>query len=210
MKYAMVIDLRKCIGCYGCQIFCKAENATPRGVLWSRVLLYEVGKYPNVKKVPLPVLCMQCEDAPCVTVCPSGASVKRSNGIVTIDPKKCTGCLNCLVACPYGARQVYDRIGDHFPGQGFIPYEEMGYKRHALGLVGKCDFCLSRIEKGLKPACVENCMTKARYFGDLDDPSSDVSQLVRSDGVFQIHPGFPPKAECGEPDARTSVYYLPR
>lgn len=210
MKYGMVIDLKKCIGCYGCQIFCKAENATPPGVHWSRLLVYEIGNYPHVKKIPLPVLCMHCDEPPCVDVCPTGASVKRTDGIVTIDNKKCTGCLNCVVACPYGARQVYYGNGEYFPGQGLTPYEKIGYQRHSPGVVEKCDFCLSRIEKGLKPACVENCMAKARYFGDLDDPESEVSRLIRNRGAFQINPAVSLWTEGGESEIKTSVYYLPR
>ena len=115
MRYGMVIDLKKCIGCYGCQIFCKVEKTTPSGVAWSRVLFFESGRYPKVSKTPLPILCMQCGAPECVDVCPTGASVRRPDGIVTIDSTKCTGCLNCLIACPYGARQLYPKNGEYFP-----------------------------------------------------------------------------------------------
>jgi len=209
MRYGMVIDLKRCIGCYGCQIFCKAENATPPSMPWSRVLFYESGKYPSVRRTPLPVLCMHCEAPSCVDVCPTGASMKRPDGIVTIDSNKCTGCLNCLIACPYGARHLYS-MEEHFPGQGLTPYEKVGYQRHTTDTVGKCDFCLSRIEKGLKPACVENCMAKARYFGDLDDPDSEVSQLIHDIGAFPVYPAVFPGTVVERTEIAPSVYYLAR
>jgi len=207
MRYGMVIDLKRCIGCYACQIVCKTENATPPGVQWSRVLFYESGNYPSVRKIPLPVLCMHCEDPACVAVCPTGASIKRPDGIVTIDSNKCTGCLNCVNACPYGALQLYSGHGEYFPGQGLTPYEEVGYQKHTAGVVSKCDFCLSRIEKGLKPACVESCMANARYFGDLDDPDSEVSQLIRNKDAFHVYPAVCLGA-AADPDIESSVYYL--
>lgn len=210
MRYGMVIDLKKCIGCYGCQIFCKTENATPPGMLWSRVFLYEFGNYPTVEKRPLPVLCMHCGVPECVNVCPTGASVKRPDGIVTVDRDRCTGCLNCLMACPYGARNLFLENIEYFPGQGLTPYEKLGYQRHRLGVVGKCDFCLPRIGKGLEPACVKNCMAKARYFGDLDDPDSEVSRLILTRVAFQASPAVPPGLAGKKPKMDPSVYYLAR
>jgi Fe-S-cluster-containing dehydrogenase component len=213
MRYGMVIDLKRCIGCYGCEIFCKTTNATPPRVLWSRVLFYEFGKYPAVKRLPLPVLCMHCRVPACVDVCPTGASIKRPDGIVTVDSTKCSGCLNCLMACPYGARHLlYPKDENNFPGQGLTPYEKIGYQQHARDTVGKCHFCLPRIEKGLKPACVQNCMSKARYFGDLDDPDSEVSQLIRNRGAFRVYPGAYPGSPIpgGTSEMDPSVYYLAR
>jgi len=199
MRYGMVIDLKRCIGCYGCQISCKAENATPPGVFWSRVLFYESGHYPNVKKVRLPLLCMHCKEPECVSVCPTGANTRRPDGIVTLDSTKCLGCQSCVIACPYGARSFYSKEQEYFPGQELTPYEIVGYQRHRTGVVEKCDFCLSRIQQGLEPACIVSCMAKARYFGDLDDPNSQVSQLIKSYNGFQMHP------ELG---TDPSVYYL--
>ncbi len=208
MRYGMVIDLKSCIGCYGCQIFCKSEKATPPGMQFSRVLFYESGTYPSVRKTPLPVLCMQCKEPSCVEVCPTGAGFKRADGIVTVDSRKCTGCLNCVIACPYGARHLYQGDEEHFPGQGLTPYEEVGYQKHVEGVVEKCDFCLPRIGKGLEPACVRNCMAKARYFGDLDDPDSEVSQLIRSREGFQVCPAVSPGTAETTPEEEVSVYYL--
>lgn len=210
MRYGMVIDLKRCIGCYGCQMVCKVQNATPPGILWSRVLSYETGSYPAVKKTALPVLCMHCRTPSCVDVCPAGATLKRADGIVVVNRDKCLECGNCLIACPYGARQLNVRNAEYFPGQGLTPYEKFGRKKYSKGAVGKCDFCLSKLEKGLKPACVETCMSKARYFGDLDDPDSEVSQLIRKRGGHQINPASCPGSM--RPDERSemdpSVYYL--
>lgn len=199
MRYGMVIDLKRCIGCYGCQIVCKAENATPPGVLWARVLKKEFGKYPNVRRLSLPLLCMHCQDPACKTVCPTGATTQNGGGIVTVDETKCVGCRYCMMACPYQARYFHAKEREYFPGQGLTPFEQVGYQRHAPGMVSKCDFCQHRLEEGLEPACVANCMCKARYFGDLDDPNSEVSRLIRDRAGYQLHP------ELG---TDPSVYYL--
>ncbi len=210
MRYGMVIDLKRCIGCYGCQIFCKAENATPPGVQWSRVLLYESGNYPHIKMISLPVLCMHCKAPACVDVCPTGASTRRPDGIVTINRTKCTGCGNCLLACPYGARQLCLKDEKYFPDQGPALYEPDGYRQGQAGVAGKCNFCIPRIKKGLEPACVQNCMVKARYFGDLDDPDSRVSKLIRERAGFQLCPGACARSAVRETEAQMdpSVYYL--
>jgi len=204
MRYGMVIDLKRCVGCYACQVACKAEHVTSPGIFWSRVVKQESGKFPNVRLINLPLLCMHCENPLCVDVCPTGATSKRlEDGIVMVDPAKCMGCKACMAACPYGARYFCDEPREYFPGQGFTTFEERGREKHPVkGVVQKCDFCLStgRLEEGRDPACVEVCMTKARTFGDLDDPHSDVSRMVSQKGGFQLH------SELGT-DA--CVFYLP-
>jgi Fe-S-cluster-containing dehydrogenase component len=200
MRLGMVIDLKRCIGCYACQIACKAEHATPPGVLYARVVKQEVGIYPNARKTTLPLLCMHCADPPCVKVCPTGATTKRADGIVDVDANKCVGCRYCMMACPYGARFFNDEVRAYFPGNGLTPYEEQGYKNHPTGVVEKCNFCSERLERHEEPACVANCPAKARIFGDLDDPSTEVSMLIRSRPALQLHP------ELG---TDPSVYYLP-
>ena len=204
MRYGMVIDLKKCIGCYGCQTACKAENATSPGVFWSRVMKQEFGKYPNVRRINLPLLCMHCEKHPCVDVCPTGASTRRrEDGIVKVDESKCMGCKACMTACPYGARYYYDGAKAYFPNQGVTSFEQLGREKHPIvGVVQKCDFCLStgRLQEGRDPACVEVCMVRARYFGNLDDPNSEVSCLITQ------RRGFPLNPELG---TAPSVYYLP-
>ena len=107
-RWAMVADLRRCVGCQTCTAACKQANATPPGVQWRRVVDMEVGEYPQVKRAFVPVGCMHCEDPPCMHVCPSTATRKRADGIVTIDYDLCIGCAYCAVACPYQARFKID------------------------------------------------------------------------------------------------------
>lgn len=199
MRYGMVIDLKRCIGCYGCQVICKAENATPPGVLWARVVKRESGKYPNVRRVNLPLLCMHCKEPECLKACPTGATEQREDGIVFVDNTKCVGCRYCMNACPYTARYFHAKERYYFGEQGPTPYEEWGYQKHPTGVVSKCDFCRHRVDEGLEPACVANCMCKARTFGDLDDPYSEVSRLIKEKGGRPLYP------ELG---TEPSVYYL--
>lgn len=196
----MVIDLERCIGCYGCQLSCKAEHGTPPGVFYARVLKTEEGHYPTVRRTFLPVLCNHCEEAPCVEVCPTGASfVWEEGGIVDIDHDKCVGCRACMMACPYTNRYFNGERRHYFGEQGASEYEEARSERHPTGVVMKCNFCRDRVMEGKLPACVANCPTTARYFGDLDDPESQVSQLIRDRGGKPLH------AEKG---TRPKVYYL--
>jgi molybdopterin-containing oxidoreductase family iron-sulfur binding subunit len=183
----MVIDLKKCIGCYGCAAVCKAENATPPGVLWCRVVKRESGVYPRVRRLSLPLQCMHCAEAECLKVCPTGATFRHANGIVDIERDKCVGCRYCMMACPYQARFFQAGVLSYF-SDGPTPYEAQGYQRHQEGTVSKCNFCLPRLEQGLEPACVANCMTRARVFGDLDDPGSEVSRTIRDRGGAQLYP----------------------
>jgi len=194
----MVIDLKKCVGCMACTIACKVVNGTKPGIFWARVEDQITGKYPSVNRSFLPLLCMHCQDPPCVEVCPTGASYQRDDGIVLIDYDKCMGCRYCVIACPYGARYFNGNTTGYF-GAELTPYEETKYQKHSVGVVEKCTFCIDRIEKGKQPLCVETCMTKARYFGDLEDPKSEISQLIRSKHGQQLHPEF---------DTEPSVYYL--
>jgi Fe-S-cluster-containing dehydrogenase component len=199
MRWGMVIDLKRCIGCYGCQLSCKAENGTPPGVYYARVLKQEEGQYPTVRQLALPVLCNHCEDPPCVEACPTGASFKWEDGIVDIDHDLCVGCRACMMACPYTNRYYNDQLAHYFP-QGMTPYEQARTDRHQHNVVMKCDFCRDRVRAGQAPACVANCPTVARVFGDLDDPMSEVSRLIKERGGFTLHP------EIG---TRPSVFYLP-
>lgn len=203
-RKGMVIDLKKCVGCQSCTSMCKLENFTPPGVFFTRVLTKEYGKYPAVRKEFWPVLCNHCADPACVSVCPTGASAKRDDGIVTVDAKKCIGCRYCMIACPYRVRFYLPPGKDgrrHYFKEGPTPYELYGekVKDYQPGTVIKCDLCVSRQEKGLQPACVATCSSKARYFGDLDDPDSEVSRLIAAKGGFQLLP---------EKGTDPSVYYL--
>jgi Fe-S-cluster-containing dehydrogenase component/coenzyme F420-reducing hydrogenase gamma subunit len=200
VRWGMVIDLRKCIGCQACTVACKAENLTPQGVHWNRVFKVEEGKYPNVRRLFLPLLCMHCEDPSCVSVCPTGASYKRPDGIVAIDSGKCIGCMYCIGACPYGVRTYINEVKPYFPSAGLSQIEQYRNGEHPNGVVEKCDFCLQRVENGLEPACVQTCPPRARYFGDLDDPQSEVSRIVKSGNAVQL---------LRESNTDPSVYYVP-
>ena len=213
-KWGMVIDLRKCIGCYGCTITCKQEHFLPPDMFWTRLLVSETGEYPQVTTHVYPVLCNHCREAVCVKVCPSSATTRRSDGLVDIDYDKCVGCRYCLIACPYQQRTFYGNSKkEYFPGQGLTELEIIGKTLHPLpsGIVAKCNFCKEKIDEGMNkgltpgmdreatPACVANCPVKARHFGNLDDPNSKVLKLIRQRKGFQLHPEF---------GTDPSVYYI--
>jgi Fe-S-cluster-containing dehydrogenase component len=198
-RYAMVIDLKKCIGCHSCTVACKVENSTRPGIFWNRVEDRELGKYPSVRRLFLPKPCMHCQNPPCVDVCPTGASFKREDGIVLVDSDKCIGCKACMLACPYQSRFYNEKESVYFPGH-ITPNEQIGYLNHKVGTVGKCNFCVQRVAKGLEPACILSCQAKARYFGDLDDTDSQVRKLVFGKQGFQL---------SGELGTDPSVFYLP-
>jgi len=214
VRWGMVIDLKRCIGCYSCMIGCKQEHFLPPNIFWTRVLISETGEYPQVTGNVYPVLCNHCKEAICVKVCPTGATTQREDGIVAIDYDKCVGCRYCVIACPYQQRTFYhnDRQG-YFPGQGLTELELIGKELYPLqpGTVIKCTFCEEKIDEGIRkdlrpgvdreatPACINNCPAKARYFGNLDDPNSDVSILIRRRKGFRIHPEF---------GTEPSVYYI--
>ncbi len=181
MRYAMVIDLRKCVGCNACTAACKQANATPPGVLWSRVLQYEVGEYPQARLRFLPMMCMHCQVAPCLEACPTGATYRGDGGLVLVDDDLCVGCRYCIMTCPYEARSYnWDGPREYYAGQALTEYEAQGYEQHPKGAIEKCNFCAPRLRTGQLPACVATCPSGARIFGDIDDPASEVARLVAS------------------------------
>jgi len=205
-RYAMVADLRRCVGCQTCTAACKLTNSTPPGVQWRKVLDVEMGEYPNAERVFVPVGCQHCSDPPCLDVCPSTATRKRDDGIVTIDYDICIGCAYCAVACPYQARYKVEKPA--FAYGKSTPQEDAGFDEARIGVAQKCNFCVDRIDdgkaKGLtpgvdpdaSPACVNSCIANALSFGDIEDPDSNVSQLLAENQWFQMHeelgtdPGF--------------------
>lgn len=199
-KLGLVIDLDTCVGCQACVTNCKQWNtgghmapltdtnpygAGVDGVWFNRVHSFEVGTGKESITLHFPRSCLHCENAACVTVCPTGASYKReTDGIVLVNEDKCIGCKLCSWACPYGAREFDEDVG----------------------VMKKCTLCVDRIynenldEVDRKPACVLTCPSKARHFGDLGDPNSEVSKLVRQRGGTDL------QAELGY---RPTNKYLP-
>ena len=155
-NYGFAIDLRKCIGCHACSIACKAEHDVPIGVNRCWVKTVEKGTFPDTRRLFLPVLCNQCDNAPCVKICPTNALYKRRDGIVDLNGDSCIGCRSCMNACPYD--------------QLFIDPDTRTAE--------KCNFCANRVEQELLPSCVIVCPTQCRIFGDLNDPASEVSRIV--------------------------------
>lgn len=177
-QYAMVIDVRRCIGCHACTVACKSEFDVPLGENRSWVEYTEKGVYPNVGRSFLPRLCNHCSEPPCVSVCPTNATYKRKqDGIVVIDDGLCIGCKYCIQACPYDAR----------------------FLNPVTGFADKCDFCIHRVSKGEMPSCVNTCVGGARVFGDLSDPDSNVSKLIASNRVTVL------RREMG---TMPNVYYI--
>ncbi len=156
-NYGFAIDLPKCIGCHACTIACKSEHDIPVGVNRCWVKTVEKGSFPDTKRFFFPVLCNQCDDAPCVSICPTNTLFKRRDGIVDFNSDSCIGCRACMAACPYD--------------QLFIDPNTQTAE--------KCNFCANRVENQLQPACVSVCPTECRIFGDLDDPTTKVAQIVQ-------------------------------
>ena len=178
-RYAMVTDLRKCVGCEACTVACNAEWSVPAGFARTHVRKTEIsGTFPNLTSGIHVAQCNQCDRPPCVEACPSGATHQGSDGIVRVDKEVCIGCAFCVAACPYDAR----------------------YINPATKKVDKCDFCLPRIERGEAPACVATCTAHAKYFGDLEDRGSEVFRLVYAEGARRI--------ETNSVAVGPNVYYL--
>lgn len=196
-RWGMVIDTRKCVGCHACTVACVAENKLPPGVVYRPVVTEEIGTYPNVQLRFFPRPCMQCDEPPCVPVCPVNATWKRPDGITTIDYDKCIGCRYCVAACPYGARtsDFGHNYSDGTPEMQ--PYEQQPsheYGKHwsredhqsPVGNARKCHFCLHRLEVGELPQCVSTCIGRANYFGDLNDPESLVAEKARAANQIKL------------------------
>ncbi|MEX2162112.1 MAG: 4Fe-4S dicluster domain-containing protein [Anaerolineales bacterium] len=206
-RLGLVIDLDRCIGCWTCATACKAENGVALGNWWNRILNVEGAATGSpgmvageVKMTNLPVQCMHCENAPCVKACPVGATYKREDGIVMQDYNKCIGCRMCMAACPYGAKvfnwgepQTGVSLAGVKLGNPAVPERP----RH---VAEKCTFCVERVDQGELPACVAACPALTRTFGDLNDPNSEVSILIRERNGSQLLPEF---------GTDPNIYYLP-
>ncbi len=172
-RYAMSIDASRCIGCQACMVACKTENELPPGAFRLRMRTIVTGTFPNLKGEFRMEQCYHCANAPCVNVCPTGATWKGADGIVRVDPEKCIGCKACVTACPYAMRYI-----------------------HPDGYADKCSFCEHRVAEGRVPACVETCPSGARAFGDLDKANSPVREAIANahqSAVMKPETGAQPK-----------------
>lgn len=219
-RWVMVIDLRKCVGCHACTVSCIAENKLPPGVVYRPVIEEEFGTYPNVGRRFVPRPCMQCENPPCVPVCPVGATYTNEEGIVEMNYERCIGCRYCITACPYSARTadfgltytqgdtnapflVGSQVADDYERAANFEYGK-SYPRNEgfnspMGNARKCHFCQHRILEGSLPACVTTCIGRATLFGDANDPDSLVAELIVRPNVVRL------REELG---TAPRVYYL--
>lgn len=166
-RYVMVFDVRRCTGCISCTVNCSLENNVPGGRQRTDVVQVPVqDSKGHVSTLPLPHQCNQCDNPPCVQVCPVKATYKRKeDGIVVIDYNKCIHCQACVNACPYGARKKDPEMKN--------PPE-------------KCNFCIHRLEAGLLPSCVETCIGHARLIGDINDPKSEVYKILKTEKAYRL------------------------
>jgi len=217
-RWAMVVDMKQCLkakdGCKDCIIACNNAHNVPQldnpkdQIRWIWQEPFD-NTFPGnedhyaeeyfketMKGKPFMVLCNHCENPPCVRVCPVQATFRRPDGIVMMDYHRCIGCRFCMAACPYGARSLNWRDPRPFINQATMNKE---YPTRMRGVVEKCNFCDERLTKGLKPACVEACKEKALVFGDMEDASSPVRELLKR------NPTIRRKAHLG---THPQVYYI--
>lgn len=211
-KWGMVIDLDKCTGCQSCSAACRAENNVPfagpqqaelgRAIFWHEVLTEEIrGVFPFLENEFVPRPCMHCAEPPCVKVCPVGATYQNEEGLILVDNDTCIGCRMCATACPYNVRSFNWYEPEYPPplDQALNP----DVPPRPRGTVEKCTFCIHRLTEAkeaaaregrplsdaevvLLPACNQACPASARYFGDLEDPTSNVARLARSPRAIQL------------------------
>lgn len=205
MHYGMVIDTKRCIGCHSCSVACRFENNLPVGNWWNHVHTEggeypdtPAGEFPDLKLSYLPVACQHCEDPACANACPVGATYKDpETGIVRQDYDKCIGCRICMTACPYHGVRTFN-----WEDLSYMVDETLGDKdvpAHQKHVVEKCTLCYHRVARGEEPSCISACPGRARFFGDLDDPNSEVSKLLRERSSERL---------LEDRGTNPSVYYL--
>lgn len=205
MRYGMAINTKRCIGCHTCSVKCKIENNVPNGIWWNQTRTVggedmdaPSGQWPNTELYYETIQCMHCENPACTRVCPVGATFKDpETGIVRQDYDKCIGCRMCMAHCPYtGVRSFnWEEPQYHLD----VALGASGVAAHQKHTVEKCTMCYHRTSRGEQPGCVEVCLAQARVWGDLDDPESEISQLVSQGEYKQLLP---------EKGTNPSVYYL--
>lgn len=206
-----VIDMKGCVACNACAVACKVENNIPNEIWWNRVMTRggdnpdtpsgtypKSGEKPTLKMDNIAVACQHCENPACVKVCPVGATYKdEETGAVRQDYDKCIGCRMCMSACPYTGVRSFNWEEPQYVLD--FPMGDADAPTHQKHTVEKCTMCWHRLAKGLQPACIEACTAKVRYFGDFDDPQSEVSRLIATREYMQLLP---------DEGTRPSVYYL--
>ena len=211
VKWGMLIDLRKCVGCESCSVACKTQNKVALGVFRSSVKSLEPAgqTFPNATRDQLPWLCNHCDDAPCIDACPveeipasltmpnddvitycKKATYKRPDGLVLVDEDRCIGCGKCIPLCPYGARYRHPTKATSDGGSN---------------VTDKCDFCVNRISNDAKPACVQTCPHNARIIGNLLDPASNISAAIAAAEADVQRIYAEPSGESG---TTPNVYYI--
>lgn len=205
MRYAFAIDTAACIGCHSCAVACKVENNLPDGNWWNRILSdgegsaeSPSGTYPNCSLNYIPFACQHCENPACTRVCPVGATYKDPEmGAVMQDPDKCLGCKICMTACPYNGVRTFNEVEPSYSAE--FPVGDIDAPSHQKGSVEKCTMCSHRLKKGMEPACISACPARARVFGDLDDPESEINKLIHERNYKQL---------LTDRGTHPSVYYL--
>ncbi len=215
-QLVMVIDKKRCIGCHSCTIACKMENNMPKGMSYTNVYTNKVplrgeaqqpmdhpagtrlnnGDFVNKPGAMTLTMdyytkaCQHCENPPCVTACPFDATYKEeSNGLVVIDYNKCVGCDLCLTACPFDARMHINEDVPYHEGTQDTPVGGQLIPPHKGTTVEKCTFCKHRVDIGEQPACIEACSARARFFGQKDNPSNEIYDML-NDGTREIEQFF--------------------
>jgi phenylacetyl-CoA:acceptor oxidoreductase subunit 1 len=212
-KFVRLIDQKRCMGCRACVAACATENYFTPDAPWNVMIEYEVGTYPNVKKIYNTMNCMHCENPPCKAACDAvgaKAITKNQYGVVLIDYNKCIGCGHCVAVCPYGVPQYNREVKELYPGKGKVGSETIAAQdrhpthRKKARVVEKCTFCWHKLEKAIAdnkmdrigkdqdytPACDIVCPTQARVFGDADDPNSEVSKRIAATKATQLKKQF--------------------
>ncbi|MDP2729470.1 MAG: 4Fe-4S dicluster domain-containing protein [Dehalococcoidales bacterium] len=203
-RFAMVIDVGACIGCRRCQWGCKEENNIPDTISPPWIEVFEVksdvsvGGHPSLQDLKegvttsytespregrwyLPAQCNHCDNPPCVKVCPVGATYKDKDGLVLMNYDRCIGCRICVVACPYSARR-FNWLEPEIPADETNPLVPV----RPLSVVEKCTFCVHRTRQGKLPRCVEVCPVRARHFGNINDPESEVAKILETNLSFRL------------------------
>jgi Fe-S-cluster-containing dehydrogenase component len=221
-RWGMVIDLDKCTACQACIVACKVENNVPfeepaqagagRVMAWMDMITVVEGEYPDVRVRYMPRPCMQCDEPPCIKVCPVSATYKNPEGLVGQIYPRCIGCRYCTNACPYTVKS-FNWYAPQWP-KPMGNYLNPDVAIRPKGVVEKCSFCVQRLQRAREqaqcegrqlreedyvPACVQSCPSAAMYFGDLDDPNSQVAALAQSGRAFRL---------LEELGTKPKVYYL--